>query len=58
MSEQITVKTRGAGSGTLLGPVWLMGWLFSIGYLHLSFWKGVLAIFVWPFFLGQHFHQP
>jgi len=37
------------------GGIWIIGWLFTIGYLHLSFWYGVLAILVWPFFLGTHF---
>lgn len=37
------------------GTIWFIGWLFTIGFLHLSFWKGVLAIIVWPYFLGVHF---
>lgn len=37
-------------SGT--GMLWLAGWLFTIGYLHLSFWKGVLALIVWPYYIG------
>ncbi len=35
-----------------LGLLWFAGWLFSIGYLELSFWKGLVAIIVWPYFLG------
>jgi hypothetical protein len=31
---------------------WFSGWLFTLGFLHLSFWHGVLAIIVWPYFLG------
>ncbi len=34
---------------------WFGGWLFSIGFLHLGFWKGVLALPLWPYFLGVHF---
>jgi hypothetical protein len=34
------------------GGVWFLGWLFTIGLLHLSFWKGFLAIVVWPYYLG------
>ena len=41
-----------------LGLVWCAGWLFTIGYLQLTFWKGLLAIFVWPYFLGVHFGMP
>jgi len=35
-----------------LGMVWFAGWLFSLGYLGLGFWKGLLALFVWPYFIG------
>ena len=40
---------------TSLGAVWFAGWLFSIGYLHLDFWMGLLSLIVWPYFLGGHF---
>src|SRR5580765_7468663 len=26
-----------------IGLLWIAGWLFSIGYLKLAFWQGVLA---------------
>jgi len=35
-----------------LGLVWFAGWLFTIGYLDLSFWRAVLAIVIWPYDLG------
>lgn len=35
-----------------MGILWLIGWLFTIGYAHLSFWNGVLAIIIWPYYLG------
>ena len=31
---------------------WVAGWLFTIGFLHLAFWKGVLAIVLWPYYIG------
>jgi hypothetical protein len=37
---------------SFMGTVWFGGWLFTIGFLHLTFWKGVAAIVVWPYFLG------
>jgi uncharacterized membrane protein len=37
---------------SVTGTAWFAGWLFTIGFLHLSFWKGVLAIVLWPYFLG------
>jgi hypothetical protein len=35
-----------------LGTLWFVGWLFTIGIAHLSFWQGVLALIIWPYFLG------
>ena len=36
------------------GMLWFAAWLFTIGYLHLNFWRGVLAIVVWPYYIGSH----
>jgi hypothetical protein len=35
--------------------VWIAAWLFTIGFLHLTFWKAVFAILLWPYYLGLHF---
>ena len=40
---------------SFMGLVWCAGWLFTIGYLKLAFWKGVLAIIIWPYYIGAHF---
>ena len=40
---------------SFVGTVWFIGWLFTIGLLHLSFWKGVLGLIVWPYYLGVTF---
>jgi hypothetical protein len=34
------------------GLLWVVGWLFTVGYLHLPFWNGLLAILLWPYYLG------
>jgi hypothetical protein len=49
--EKIKVETT-HGS---LGMVWFGGWLFTIGFLHTALWKGVLAIVLWPYYLGVTF---
>jgi len=38
-----------------LGIIWFGGWLFTIGYLQLAFWKGALGILLWPYYLGAAF---
>jgi len=37
---------------TFPGGLWMAAWLFTIGYLKLTFWKGVLALILWPYYLG------
>jgi hypothetical protein len=32
---------------------WIMGWLFSLGLLKYSFWHAVLAIILWPYYVGD-----
>lgn len=46
---------RGGCRSADAGMLWFVGWLFTIGYLHLHFWKGLLALIVWPYFLGTTF---
>jgi hypothetical protein len=45
---------RGANtSGAIAGCIWFIGWLFTISFAHLVWWKIILGIVVWPLFLGQ-----
>lgn len=37
---------------TLSGGAWCIGWLFTIGYLHLDFLHGAFALLLWPYYLG------
>jgi len=37
---------------TLTGGLWFASWLFMLGFLDLSFWKGVAALVIWPYYLG------
>jgi hypothetical protein len=40
---------------SFMGSLWFAGWLFTLGYLQLTFWKGLVALVVWPYFLGAKF---
>lgn len=33
---------------------WFAAWLFTIGFLDLSFGKGLLAVLLWPYYIGQY----
>lgn len=48
--EKIQINQHG-----FAGMVWIAAWLFTIGFLHLTFWRGVFAIVLWPYFLGLAF---
>jgi hypothetical protein len=34
------------------GLLWIGGWLFTIGFAKLVWWKAALAVVLWPYFLG------
>jgi hypothetical protein len=52
-TEKISIERH-----SISGILWFAGWLFTIGFLHLPFWKGVLALLVWPYYLGSAFAPP
>jgi len=37
----------------LVGPIWFIGWLFTVGYAHLPFGKAFLGLVLWPYYLGS-----
>lgn len=47
MSEKIRIEQH-----SFAGGIWVIGWLFTIGYLKLAFWQGVLAVILWPYEIG------
>jgi hypothetical protein len=40
-----------------LGLIWIAGWLFTVGYLNLSFGQSVFAILIWPYYIGAALAQ-
>jgi hypothetical protein len=48
--ERIRVEQHSFG-----GMLWFGAWLFTLGFLHLHFWKGLLALLLWPYYLGVTF---
>lgn len=45
-------KPAAAGAPQLAGTLWFAGWLFTIGFAELVWWKALLAVVLWPYFLG------
>ena len=48
--ERVRIENHSIG-----GFLWAVGWLFTIGFLRLTFWKGVIALLAWPYYLGVAF---
>jgi hypothetical protein len=49
MSDKVKCESSG---GALAGGTWFAGWMFTIGFLKLTFWKAVLGLIIWPYYLG------
>ena len=54
MADHTHVRCNGGGTAGG-GALWAIGWMFAIGYLHLAFWRAVLGIIIWPYYLGVAF---
>jgi hypothetical protein len=43
---------HGGNAAASVGIFWFMGWLFTIAFANLIWWKIILGIVVWPYYLG------
>jgi len=43
---------NGGAAGSVGVFFWFAGWLFTIAFANLVWWKIILGIVVWPYFLG------
>ncbi len=41
-----------ANPGSVIGPIWFIGWLFTIAFAKLIWWQAILALVIWPYYLG------
>ena len=48
MTDKIKIEQHSLG-----GTLWIAAWLFTLGFLQLHFWRGLLALLLWPYFLGS-----
>jgi hypothetical protein len=52
MAEERKYK-GGGGSAGLAGVIWFIGWLFTWSFGSLVWWKILVGIIAWPYFLGE-----
>ncbi len=50
--ESENTRRCGPQAPVSAGSLWFIGWLFTIGFTHPGFWKAVLGLLIWPYFLG------
>jgi len=36
--------------------LWLVGWLFTLGYTNADLFQAIMGIFAWPIYLGLYLH--
>lgn len=41
-----------AAAGGLVGPLWFIGWLFTLAFAKLLWWQIILGLVIWPYYLG------
>jgi hypothetical protein len=47
-------------AGTVTGPFWFIGWLFTVAFANLVWWKALLALVIWPYYgyrTGTAYHD-
>jgi len=49
------MSKRSISGESLGGMLWFGGWLFTIGLAQLVWWKVILGIVVWPYYLAVFF---
>jgi hypothetical protein len=49
MDGRTNIKVETAG---LSGGLWYIGWLFTIAFAKLGLWEALLALIIWPYYLG------
>lgn len=37
----------------IMSTNWFIGWLFTIGFVKPSFWKGLLVLLLWSYYPGE-----
>ena len=57
MGDEMRHGGRGSDLGGLVGPLWFAGWLFTLGYLHLPLPKAIMALIIWPYYVGAAMHH-
>jgi len=39
-------------TGSMVSVVWSIGWMFTIAFAKLIWWKALIALVLWPYYQG------
>ena len=53
MAQETKRRTVHVQSG-MAGAFWSAGWMFTIAFAKLIWWKALLALIIWPWYLALH----
>jgi hypothetical protein len=45
-------SNKAAQAGSLVGPLWFIGWLFTWAFAKLIWWQIIVSLVIWPYYLG------
>jgi len=52
MSTETKRRTVRVSNSSAAGVFWTAGWLFTIAFAKLIWWKALLALVIWPWYMG------
>ncbi len=52
MTPEDKPKTAKVNSSSAAGAFWCAGWMFTIAFAKLIWWKALLALVIWPWYLA------
>ncbi len=52
MEQEVQSNNSDQRDFGIVGIFWYAGWLFTIAFVELVWWKAILGIVIWPYYLG------
>jgi hypothetical protein len=52
MTTETKPKTKYVHSGSTTGAFWFAGWMFTLAFAKLIWWKALLGLIIWPWYLA------
>lgn len=52
MSDETQAACSHGFAQPLVGIIWVIGWWFTIGFCKLVWWKAIIAVVFWAYYLG------